>query len=123
MNTVDENDPLGERSYHVKVVWNPEADPEPVYYHFDTKKAADAFMSGIEAADGWLEADSVELIDPAKPPSIRTLANELAVLNERLAQRLAAEKDTGVETVLELVAGLLDRAESELVNMKLDGVE
>lgn len=65
-------EPLDEASYHVKVVWSQDADAgyggqEPAVYTFDTKAAADAFLLALSEHDGWLEADSVELVLPAVP--------------------------------------------------------
>ncbi len=47
--------------HEITIVWGsiPELDDTPITYSFKTKKEFDAFMAGVEAAEGWLDYTTV----------------------------------------------------------------
>ena len=46
----------------VTILWGstPEPDDTPVTYEFPTQAEMDAFMAGVEAANGWLDYEIIE---------------------------------------------------------------
>ncbi len=53
---------MEKKKFTVKIIWGITSlpDSKASTYHFDTEKEMDAFLFGVDEANGWLEYQLVE---------------------------------------------------------------
>lgn len=51
-----------DQKFTISILWgeNPEPEDEPIGYVFNTQVELDAFMEGVEAAEGWFDYEVIE---------------------------------------------------------------